>query len=395
MNVGLLFSLEDACSEFVRREQIVLNSSHSIKTYGTLVVDLIEYTNAGEDDGINGEEMQQVTQRFYIYFQTKTISSVDTDLKQWFIGNIIQISNVQLEEFLTIGSGWTLQSIISLDIHNNSYNPLRGISFIKLSSRLQNKKCLINVRNSDNKCFLYAVLSNFKKHAEKVSKYIPFLNSLDLTGIRFPMQVKNIKKFEKNNQRISINVYIERNEKIEVLRLTDKVKEKHIHLLLMQEEVNTLDSADMDISYENNEGIDSFVSVKSHYVWVKNLSRLLSEQCSKQNNRIFSCDRCLMYFHNEEKLESHLNDCILLNECAVQMPTEGNHILEFKNYQHQLETPFVIYADTEAILKRVIENDIEDQFCAGNNTQTYQKHIPFAVGLYFKCAYAYDDSLSY
>lgn len=139
MNVGLLFSLEDACSEFVRREQIVLNSSHFIKTYGTLVVDLIEYTNAGEDDGINGEEMQQVTQRFYIYFQTKTISSVDTDLKQWFIGNIIQISNVQLEEFLTRGSGWTLQSIISLDIHNNSYNPLRGISFIKLSSRLQKK----------------------------------------------------------------------------------------------------------------------------------------------------------------------------------------------------------------------------------------------------------------
>ncbi len=59
-------------------------------------------------------------------------------------------------------------------------------------------------------CFAWAVISAWhpsSKHAQRVSKYRPHLNSIDLSGIKFPTPVHQISRFEKNNSTISINVY--------------------------------------------------------------------------------------------------------------------------------------------------------------------------------------------
>lgn len=72
----------DASTEFVTRQKTVLSPHPFIKTYATFVVELEKNVSETGEDGIHA--YNRITQRFYIYCETKTISSVDTDLKEWF-----------------------------------------------------------------------------------------------------------------------------------------------------------------------------------------------------------------------------------------------------------------------------------------------------------------------
>ena len=59
----------------------------------------------------------------------------------------------KLATFQSMGSGWTLRSIIRLELHTVSYNPLRGETWVPLPKELADKKAIINMQNEDNKCF--------------------------------------------------------------------------------------------------------------------------------------------------------------------------------------------------------------------------------------------------
>lgn len=76
------------------------------------------------------------------------------------------------------------------------------------------------------------------------------------------------------------------------------------------------------------------------------------------------------------------------NEYEVEMPTEGCDTIEFIHYENQLDSPFIIYADVEALLKKP-----DHQFCRSESTIAYQQHEVYSIGFYFKCAY--DDSKSF
>ena len=52
------------------------------------------------------------------------------------------------------GSGWRFHSIIRLELHVVSYNPLRGEAWVALAKELANKNAIINPQNEDDKCFL-------------------------------------------------------------------------------------------------------------------------------------------------------------------------------------------------------------------------------------------------
>ena len=90
----------------------------------------------------------------------------------------------------------------------------------------------------------------------------------DWTGIEFPVSLKDIDKFEKQNP-YAVHVLGYVNEKSEVypLRISDK-KADYIDLLLIT----------------NDE--------TSHYCWIKNLSRLLSPQINNHNGAVEICRRC-------------------------------------------------------------------------------------------------------
>jgi len=77
---------------------------------------------------------------------------------------------------------------------------LKG-SYIPLDAYLNNKKCLINIKNEDDKCLMYCVLlhinlSTITKNRDRVSQLNPFLTSFNWDKIKFPAKLNQIEKVE-------------------------------------------------------------------------------------------------------------------------------------------------------------------------------------------------------
>ena len=120
---------------------------------------------------------------------------------------------------------------------------------------------------------------------------------------------------------------------------------------------------------------------KNHYVWIKNLSRLVRSQVSKFKHKTYICDRCLYFFWTEEKLLKHTIDREQINKCKITLPSKKDNILQFKNFGCKNRVPFVIFADFKCILELVTDNE-----------RAYQSRKPFNVGFFIKCSC--DNSLS-
>ncbi|XP_011700257.1 PREDICTED: uncharacterized protein LOC105457338 [Wasmannia auropunctata] len=301
-----------------------------------------------------------------------------TNLQEWYKLHIIELILASLDEFEERDSGWTLSRILNLTVNVNKHNPLHAGCNIELPREIMLKKAVVNVKSEDNACFarsVVAALHPAKSHTERESSYPLYSTVLNLNGIEFPMTLNQIEKFEELNT-ISINVFsvIDNNENekkglsIRHTRLTEKKKEKHVNLLYLQD--------------NNNEG---------HFVWIKNLSRLLSQQVNKTKNKKFFCDRCLHYFNRSEKLEAHVIDCQERNDCAIKLPSENDKWLSFKNYNRKERMPYVVYADLECTLKKMEKEEEEDL----KKLSFQHHHKVFSIGYYVHCAYNESLSISY
>ena len=68
---------------------------------------------------------------------------------------MVEIIIEKMATFQYMGSGYRLYNIIQLELHVVIYNSLRGETWIALPKQLANKKAIINVKDKDNKCFLW------------------------------------------------------------------------------------------------------------------------------------------------------------------------------------------------------------------------------------------------
>lgn len=78
---------------------------------------------------------------------------------------------------------------------------------------LKNSHCIVNVKNKDNKCFLYSILAVVKyeeitRNKDRPQLYEPFLTQFKYNEEWFPMSLNNIPKFENSNPLYGINVFI-------------------------------------------------------------------------------------------------------------------------------------------------------------------------------------------
>ena len=88
---------------------------------------------------------------------------------------------------------------------------------------------------------------------------------------------------------------------------------------------------------------------KEHYVWIKNFSRLCYN-VTKHNEKKYFCMYCINSFSSEDVLNRHEEECKKFNGSqAVEMPKSGE-VVKFTNYERTIRSPFVIYADFEAIV---------------------------------------------
>ena len=100
----------------------------------------------------------------------------------------------------------------------------RGSSYIKSPEQIANKKATINPKNTKrNCCFAYSIIvalnyRNIKNHPERIVNIIPFVDQYDCSGIDFPAGIKDLKKFEKHNDTIALNILkVPYNEKMYVM----------------------------------------------------------------------------------------------------------------------------------------------------------------------------------
>jgi len=116
-----------------------------------------------------------------------------------------------LQQFTKEGSGWRLKRCIALHLGIVQYRPFRGRSYIKTPSCIP-PRTVINVKNNDNRCFEWAVLSalypvDYRQHPYRPASYMGHLGELNFTGVRFPVKVSDVTKFEQRNPDLSVNIF--------------------------------------------------------------------------------------------------------------------------------------------------------------------------------------------
>lgn len=258
----------------------------------------------------------------------------------------------KIDTYTNKASGWTVKSLIDFRIKLTEYKPLKASSYMELPKQFQNPVYkLINVKNSDKECFKWSVGRHFcidERNPARISKRLKKeVEKLNFNGIEFPMKVKDISKFENQND-ISVSVYYFQNNfenKLELcpLRISKVKNEDHVLLLY--------------ISDENN----------SHYVLMKDLSPFVNK---KQKSKNFICKYCLHSFYKKELLEKHELECSIHTPVKMDLP-QGS--VKFKSFSKTIKHPFVMYADFESTLKKI-------QHCKPNPEESYtmniQRHIP-------------------
>ena len=97
------------------------------------------------------------------------------------------------------------------------FRPLQPSSYIPTPPFLRKKHCLVNPRNTDNMCLLWSFLAALhppSSNANQVQCYKRYLHTLNIDGLTFPVETKQLPLFEKLNPSISLNVlYFDRESK--------------------------------------------------------------------------------------------------------------------------------------------------------------------------------------
>ena len=306
--------------------------------------------------------------RFMFHSKGQKLILESTDIYEIYEEMINEIEEEIQKAENAQGSGWVFVEVENLTLHTVIWDPLKASSYIKLPEELKNKKAITNMKNEDDKCFMWCVLRALNpkdKNAERVDKDLKSKeHTLNMDGIAYPVDFRGIDRFESQNPEISITVLgYNKDERIYPLKISKYTGSKHdITLLLIKD------------------------GDKSHYCLVKNISALLSSQINKHKGTCNICLNCFNGFNTQDSLNKHKEYCYN-NECVkINMPPSGS-FLEFKNFVHSEKAPFAIYADFESLIKplNVCDPDPEKSY-----TKKYQKHEPISFCYYIK---SFDESV--
>lgn len=117
-----------------------------------------------------------------------------------------------LANFQRQGSSWIFKSIISLEIHTVKYEPPKGSPYIPLPCELAKKKAIVDIKNEHNECFKWAVtraLYPVENNPDRIKSDLKEKSKdFNLANITFPVDLKTIIIFERQNATISINVFV-------------------------------------------------------------------------------------------------------------------------------------------------------------------------------------------
>ena len=256
-----------------------------------------------------------------IIFKTAYFNSTaKTIINQTEIHEALEMSKQEIinkiAQWVSEGSGWTIQSVDNHYLNIVKYMPLRGGSYIPLPKELQNSaKGLINMKNEDDECFRWCHIRHLNpqdKTPQRIKKSDKeYVDKLDYSGIEFPVTTdkKKYEKIEKQNE-ININVFVYNYEnKIPYpIYLSKDEFEDHMDLLLITKDE------------------------KKHYVLIKDFNKFMYNQTKHKEKKHF-CKYCLQCFSSERVLNNHKENCIQVNGTqAVNMPKKGENFYSLTTF---------------------------------------------------------------
>ena len=197
------------------------------------------------------------------------------------------------------------------------------------------------------------------------------INELNYDGIAFPIMQKQYNKIEMQNS-IRITVFGYENGQPFPIHISKEAFKDQMNLVLITKDE------------------------KKHYILIKNFNSFMYNQTKHRNKKHF-CMYCPQCFSSERILANHVNNCLTINGTqAINMPKQGENILKFNNFHKHLPVPFVIYADFEAIMKKVQgckqSAKMENEKNKRSYTEAYQTHKD--CGSAYKVICCYDDKYS-
>ena len=119
----------------------------------------------------------------------------------------------------------------------------RDGSYIDSSDWIKKQKATITSKNTDDKCFQYAVTvalnyGEINWNSERFSNIKPFINKCNRNGINYPSKIDDLKSFEKNTPTIALNIlYSKEKEKYPAyISKHNSTREKQIIILMIPNE---------------------------------------------------------------------------------------------------------------------------------------------------------------
>ena len=268
--LAFLSAMESSTEELLNEELI----RHDGIKYSTMLT--VEFERSGPKTDNNEANNIITTTAYFRYLATKILNTGETR-------GAVQAGKAKilkhLEGFTREGSGWRVKRVVALDIGTARFKPYRAQSYFP-TPRYLPPRTVVNVQNEDNRCFEWAVLSAMypvEKNPQRPSKYLTHLNELNFDKIAFPVKVTDIDRFERQNLTISVNVF-GWNKGLYPIHISNNIRDHNVDLLMLADGEN------------------------QHYVWIKNLARMLHKN-DKNNNKKHPCRRCLHPFSRQDLLD--------------------------------------------------------------------------------------------
>ncbi|KAK3107584.1 hypothetical protein FSP39_017789 [Pinctada imbricata] len=254
------------------------------------------------------------------------------------------------DEYIRRGSSWTLKKILKCEVYTVKYAPVGASRYFQLPNVLSNTRSIININNSDEKCFLWSILASLypsDHNSHRVTHYVQYEDSLDMIGIDYPVHPTSVPRFENQNN-ISVNVFGYEESSCFPLYISKRTSsEYHVDLLYICKEDT------------------------SHWCLIKNFNRFMNHVV-KKGGYVF-CKYCLQGFTSQSVLVKHMEYCSKLDAQHITYPTKGkDDILTFTEWTKKLRVPFVIYADFETFCEPMSNCSPDDRKSFSTKVQKFE-----------------------
>lgn len=287
-----------------------------------------------------------------------------------------------VENFINNGSNWVFDRPLALDLEIASVSPLLIGSSKKTVAleNVPNVNSLINVPSKDEKCFLYCV-AWFLNRTTKMDQLDDIVKTFNISGLKFPVSLRDIKKFTQQNSflNLCVNIFFVENRKIFPLMTGVGRGILPVNLLMVPVHCSKNDNR----------------PATNHFMAIKNLDSFLTKTYQKNGRKsyykTFYCSKCLKSFQNKRQRDEHVKNCEQTGERKELVPSPGKETISFEKHENKFKRDLVGYLDFECELRETINKCTSCHTvrckCDESYTRNEQEHKPicFSFVLLNKC----------